>query len=239
VVDLTRRHHRLVAQLQSVGLIRELDSRGIPDSLAACNTKAYLSGAFRMSPHLASEQTRLAALGQRYPDTAAALAEGEISYEQAKAIAFTVDDVTRRASAEQRGIAESPPRRRRHAQRLRPAPPAQTPRRRDRPRRDPRPRGRRPRPPRRGFKEHDGTQSIVWRETDENIATVKAAITALAAPAPATAATPDPRTPAQRRADALLEIITRTLRHGDSAANSAASHWHTQQALTTDLERRF
>ena len=83
-----------------MGLIRELDSRGIPDAVAACSTAAYLSGSLRMSPQLASEQTKMAAaLGQRYPGTAAALAEGEISYEQAKAIAFTVDSVTRRAGA--------------------------------------------------------------------------------------------------------------------------------------------
>src|SRR5258706_14628263 len=92
VVDLTRRHHRLLAQVQSLGLglIRELDSRGIPDSVAACSTATFLSGSLRMSPQLASEQSKMAAaLGQRYPDNAAALAEGEISYQQAKAIAFT------------------------------------------------------------------------------------------------------------------------------------------------------
>jgi len=76
VVDLTQRHHRLVAQLQSIelGLVRELDTRGVPDSLAACSTRAYLSGSLRISPQLASEQTRMAtALAERYPDTAAAL----------------------------------------------------------------------------------------------------------------------------------------------------------------------
>lgn len=61
----------------------------------------------------------------------------------------------------------------------------------------------------------DGTHSLVWRDSIEAIAHAKAAIAALDAPAPAEDGTLDPRSAAQRRADALIEIFARILRHGD------------------------
>ncbi|MGQ0624588.1 MAG: DUF222 domain-containing protein [Sporichthyaceae bacterium] len=61
---------------------------------------------------------------------------------------------------------------------------------------------------------HDGTHTIRWTDTDENIATVKAAIQALAAPLPAEDGTPDARPAGLRRADALMEVCRLTLRTG-------------------------
>ncbi|WP_019877372.1 DUF222 domain-containing protein [Sporichthya polymorpha] len=60
----------------------------------------------------------------------------------------------------------------------------------------------------------DGTQTLTWRDTDEVIAELKAAMTALDAPRPDENGDPDPRTPQIRRADAMREIVHQAVRHG-------------------------
>ncbi len=61
---------------------------------------------------------------------------------------------------------------------------------------------------------HDGTASITWRDRVDNIAAAKTAIGALDAPKPQPNGGTDPRTPAQRRADAMVHIFGSELRHG-------------------------
>ncbi|MGQ0845536.1 MAG: DUF222 domain-containing protein, partial [Sporichthyaceae bacterium] len=61
---------------------------------------------------------------------------------------------------------------------------------------------------------HDGTQTVRWTDTDERIAKFKAALNPLAAPQPAPDGTRDPREPGQRRADAMADLVERTLRFG-------------------------
>ncbi|MGQ0845764.1 MAG: DUF222 domain-containing protein, partial [Sporichthyaceae bacterium] len=58
---------------------------------------------------------------------------------------------------------------------------------------------------------HDGTQTVRWTDTDERIAKFKAALNPLAAPQPAPDGT---REPGQRRADAMADLVERTLRFG-------------------------
>jgi hypothetical protein len=65
---------------------------------------------------------------------------------------------------------------------------------------------------------HDGTQTVRWTDTDERIAAFKAALNGLAAPQPAADGTQDPRTAGQRRADAMHDLMARSLRFGDLPA---------------------
>src|SRR3954452_10200446 len=94
VVDLIRRNHRVVAQLQFLGLdlLTEAQQRSVPDRQAATSAHNWLSGLLRLSPSAAKEQIRVAeSLAHRNRETAAALAEGEVGFEQAAAITRTVD----------------------------------------------------------------------------------------------------------------------------------------------------
>jgi hypothetical protein len=61
---------------------------------------------------------------------------------------------------------------------------------------------------------HNGTQTLIWTDIDENMAMVKAAIEALAAPVPAEDGARDPRAASVRRADALLDLCWRVLDSG-------------------------
>jgi hypothetical protein len=62
---------------------------------------------------------------------------------------------------------------------------------------------------------HDGTQTLAWTDIDENIAILKAAMEALAAPVPGEDGVRDPRSAAERRADALLDLCLRALNAGE------------------------
>ncbi|HEX3829627.1 MAG TPA: DUF222 domain-containing protein, partial [Sporichthyaceae bacterium] len=61
----------------------------------------------------------------------------------------------------------------------------------------------------------DGTQTLRWTDTHENIALLQAALEPLAGPKPGPDGERDPRDPALRRADALVDLVSMTLRHGD------------------------
>jgi hypothetical protein len=74
----------------------------------------------------------------------------------------------------------------------------------------------------------DGTKTLTWRDTDQTMAKVRAALDPLCAPAPA-----DTRCPAQRRADALAELVERTLRFGDLPASRGCP---TQLQVTINSE---
>ena len=65
---------------------------------------------------------------------------------------------------------------------------------------------------------HDGTQTVRWTDTDERIAKFKAALNPLATPQPAVDGTRDERTPGQRRAAAMADLVDRALRFGDLPA---------------------
>jgi hypothetical protein len=62
VVDLIRRNHRVVAQLQFLGLdlLTEAQQRSIPARQASASAANWLSGLLRLSPGAAKEQVRVA-----------------------------------------------------------------------------------------------------------------------------------------------------------------------------------
>jgi hypothetical protein len=84
----------------------------------------------------------------------------------------------------------------------------------------------------------DGTQTLRWVETDENIALLQAALEPLSAPRPAEDGTKDTRCPALRRADGLLDLVSVALRHGElPVSRGARPHLVvtiTDQALKSD-----
>jgi hypothetical protein len=219
LAGLTRRQHELDAQIQTIGLVlvAEADTRGVATAAGATSTQAWLTQTLRMTPQLAKHRVTLArGLKERYPDTGAALAESHISMEQAAAIVSVVDGLPSKATPEDKEGAERFLLERAgelHAGDLRRLgkridaviDPDGTIDREEAAKE------------RRGltFRDHhDGTQTIAWRETDENIALVKAAMSALSAPVPAGDGTLDPRTPTLRRADAMLEIVAQAMRKG-------------------------
>lgn len=219
LVALTRRQHDLDAQVQTIGLVlvQQTDARGVATAAGATSTQAWLTQTLRITPHLAKHRVTLArGLKERYPDTGAALAESHIGVEQAAAILAVVDGLPSKASAQDKAGAERFLLERAselHAGDLRRLgkridaviDPDGTLGREEAAKE------------RRGLSfrdHHDGTQTLAWRDTDENIATVKAAMSALSAPAPAADGSQDPRTPTLRRAGAMLEIVTQAMRKG-------------------------
>ncbi len=219
IAELLRGQHATMAQAQSqvLTVIGDADVRGIPGTVGAKSTRAYLMGLLRMSPQLASEQVRVAtALRARYTDTGEALAEGNISYEQAKAIAFVGDHLPSQASAADKAWAQQfllgeaskldAYDLRKLGKRIDAAI-------------DPdgvldREKAAAERRACNIRDNHDGTQTMTVRETDENMALIKAAMGPLDAPKPGPDGTRDERTPEVRRADAVMEIIRQVLRGG-------------------------
>jgi hypothetical protein len=197
---------------------REVDVRAIPAALGAVSLRAFLGHALTMSPGLAGEHAKMSeALASRFTDTAAALAAGEIAYEQAKAIVDTVTALPKKSDAEDKTKAEAyllanasvlNAKDLRGLGRLIDAviDPDGTPDREEAAR------------SRRGADIRDnrnGTQTLTWTDVDENIAMAKAAIESLSAPIPGEDGVRDPRSASQRRADALVEINRRVLEAGD------------------------
>ena len=68
----------------------------------------------------------------------------------------------------------------------------------------------------------DGTQTLRWTETDENIALLQAALEPLSGPVPGAEGEKDTRSPALRRADGLVDLVSQTLRHGDLPTSRGA-----------------
>ncbi len=96
--------YRLRAQVDSLELhlVREVVSRGIPAEVGAVDPRAYLMGALTMSPTEAAATVKMAeAFGLRLSDTGAALAEGHICRERARAIVDVVTGLPAVASVEQ------------------------------------------------------------------------------------------------------------------------------------------
>ncbi len=219
VVSLVRGLNVAESQLaaMSVQVVQDATERSVPDATGATCTRAWLTQLLKLTPRAAKERARLAAaFDDRFGATGAALGEGRINYEQASAIHATVEGLPKIATSEQKADAETyliGHASHLHAddlRRLGKALDAMI----DPDGVEPREEGAKGR---RGLvirNHHDGTQTIAWRETDENIALAKAAMSALSAPVPAVDGTRDARVPSIRQADAMLEIVLQAMRKG-------------------------
>ncbi|MGQ0843612.1 MAG: DUF222 domain-containing protein [Sporichthyaceae bacterium] len=85
-----------------------------------------------------------------------------------------------------------------------------------------------------GFRIHgDGSETLTWRDSIENIAHAKALLATLDGPQPADDGTRDSHSGPQRRADALALVFSQTLRHGENEkSRGVLPHLH----LTVGLE---
>jgi hypothetical protein len=212
--------HRLRAQIESMELtvLREVIERGVPAEVGAVDARSYLIGALTMSPAEAATTVKLAeALGSKLADTGAALAEGLICRDRAKAIVEVVSGLPNVASVEQQVEVEEILLE--HAAQLNATqirkltkvlehyldPDGVQPREETAKAK----RGAFLRP------NGDGTQTLRWVETEENMALLQAALEPLSAPRPAEDGAKDTRSPALRRADGLVDLVAMTLRHGE------------------------
>jgi hypothetical protein len=96
LVDCLDRVQVLAQQVAAfqLELIREIDGRGIPAAQGASGTAAWLRDRYRISPATATLLTKLtAALHTDLPATAAALAAGTVNVEQARVIVAAVADL--------------------------------------------------------------------------------------------------------------------------------------------------
>lgn len=224
VVDVTRRVHAVASKVQGseVRMIREVEARSIPTTLGATSLRAFVSGALRLSPREANRLARLASsLHESCAATGTALAGGAVNFEQATRIAWMIEHLPSRATVEQRAWAETFLLE--HARVLHADDLARLGKRIDA---AIDPDGTLPREKlaaeRRAANlrnNHDGTQTLTWRDTDEVIAELQAAMVALAAPLPGENGAKDPRTPEIRRADAMREIVAQAVRHGAMPAS--------------------
>ena len=220
VSDLLVKVHRLRAQVESMELhlVREVITRGIPTDVGAVNPRAYLMGALLMSPAEATVTVKLAeALGGRLVDTGEALAEGAICRDRAKAIVEVVTGLPPTASAEQQEDVEAillesaSELNAKDLRQLRKVlehyldPDGTEPREEAAKRKRSaylRPNG-------------DGTTTLRWTDTDEQMALLQAVLEPLSAPQTGPDGEPDRREAPVRRADALVDLVAMVLRHGD------------------------
>ncbi len=206
-------------------LVREVISRGIPADVGAVDPRAYLMGALTMSPAEATVTVKLAeALGGRLADTGEALAEGAICRDRARAIVDVVTGLPPTASLEQQDEVEEillghatelnaqDLRRLRKVMEAYLDPDGVEPREEAAQRKRAahlRPNG-------------DGTTTLKWTDTDANMAQLQAALEPLTAPRPGLDGQQDTRSPAVRRADAMVDLVSQVLRHGDLPTSRGA-----------------
>lgn len=219
VLDVTRRVHAVGSKVAGLGvrMVREVDARSIPTTMGAVSLRAFISGALRLSPREAGRQARLAkTLHEGCAATGTALAAGAVNFEQAATISRMISGLPSKATTEQREWAEGFLLE--HARVLHADDLALLTKRIDA---AIDPDGTLPREKlaaeRRSANvrnNHDGTQTLTWRDTDEVMAELKAAMLALAAPMPGENSAKDTRTPEIRRADAMREIVGQSVRHG-------------------------
>ena len=220
LVDLTRRLHTLTSKARGLQLtaVRHVEERGVPASSGATSLTAWLTAGLRLGPAAAKAQAKLSRLlHDKCAETGAALAAGRISYDQAAAIARTIDGLPSKATAAdaqwaERFLLE-------HAGVLNAADLARLSKRIDSAI-DPdgtldREKVATERRAANIRDNHDGTQTLTWRDTDERIAALKAAMIALAAPQPGADGTRDERVPEVLRADAMRELVRQAMGHGD------------------------
>ncbi|MGQ0465496.1 MAG: DUF222 domain-containing protein [Sporichthyaceae bacterium] len=220
LMQLFRAHHRIEAQLASLGLdhISLAGMRDLPHRVGASSTSAWMTGLLTMDPSTAASRVRTAtALETLCPATYDRLAAGDIALEQATAVCSIVSDLPTGATERQivhaerylldRAATSNALELRKLHKRVEHVidPDGLLGREADAPRKR-----------RMNIRDnHDGTQTMSWTGTDEEIAKLKAALNPLAAPQPAADGTRDDRTPEQRRADAMDDLVDRSLRFGN------------------------
>jgi len=231
-------HERLSARLAATGLAltREADGRGLAARAGAPSTAALLRGRLLLRPAEAKARVDLAyALERHLTGTAAALAAGTLSAEHARVIARTLTrlpaglDPQVRADAEAALLEQAgwldPAQLARAGRHLRNV-------------LDPDAVEREEARARAGRElwisdRGDGSFGIRGELDAEGAGLVLSALDPLAAPAPAADGTPDPRTPARRRADALVELARRAL---DAATMATSRGARPHLAITANLD---
>jgi hypothetical protein len=200
-------------------VVRQVETRGIPESLGSTSLRTFVMGALRLSPAEAGRVTRLSkSLHETCTATGEALGSGAINAEQAHAITTMVRRLPSKATAAQRAWGENFLLE--HAAVLNAADLALLSKRLDS---AIDPDGTLPREDaaweRRAANvrdHHDGTQTLTWRDTDETMARLKAMLFPLAAPSPAADGTRDERSGEQRRADAMSQLLHLATSHPDA-----------------------
>ena len=218
-VELERLSSRLYGA--KLAATRDVDSRGAATKAGASSLRAWLINRVRLHPGEASREVRLAAqLDTDLPATTAALQAGTITPAAAAVIADSDAQLRKVATAAQRAEAEAllvefaetiPVRGLQHAaihlrnrldpdqgERLAEEEEAQVARREFRLTPNP-----------------DGSSRPGGYLDKEATAFLRTALDPLAKPRPAADGTPDPRSPAQRSGDALVELVELALRSGD------------------------
>jgi len=234
-------HEQLSARLAELGCraVREADARGLAKAQGATSTTAWLRHRLNLRPGEAKARVAFAAaLDATLPTVRTALAAGRLGLEHARVIHRTlaklpahVDPATR-AEAEAFLVAEAelfdPAQLARlgiHLHTVLDPDGAERAERRQADEFTVRDRG-------------DGRYSFAGSCGPETAALINTALDPLAAPRPAADGSPDPRTPAQRRADALAELCRRALDAGDQLPTTRGARPHVIVTAGLDTLRR-
>lgn len=234
---------RLGEQIQAAAaaviasVIREAEVRGMAAGDGQPSTAAWLAKLLKLTPGEAKARVRAAGLlAGKASATAQAMLDGKLNAAQGRAVADALGKISDRASADEFAQAEKLFGREGRALNAQ-----QIGRAGNRLRDIFDPDGKEPREDRawrsREFTirdRGDGTHKLTGTLTDEGAAILKAALDPLAAPRPAQDGTPDPRTPGQRTADALIELATSSLQFGDlPQRHGTPPHLHVTVAVQT------
>ena len=215
--------------------IREADVRGMAAADSQTSTAVWLSRTLRLHPGEAKARVATAGmLTGKARETGAALLDGKLNTSQARAVAAGLTRIEPHASAEEFAQAEEfllregrflhsgqITRLARHIESV--LDPDGEPERRERAFAD------------RAFTITDlgnGRHRIKGSLTDEGAAILKAALDPLAAPRPAVDGQRDPRSPAQRNADALVDLARGYLRFADDLPQSRGARPHVHVTVT-------
>ena len=212
LIDLAHLCERVRARVDaaSLALTREVDARGIPAAKGAASTGAWLRDTARLDPGEAGARAKLArALHEDCSATRAALAAGEINGAHAREITRVLARIGKKLSTADRDIAErtlldlarvdSPEQVRKLGRHLEYVLDPDGP--------EPRERAARAARSLHLRDLGDGRQRLTGLLPDLDAARLKAALEPLAAPRPSADGIRDARTPAQRNADAFMEIV--------------------------------
>ncbi len=239
LLQLREKHSAALAALD-VHLVREADVRGMAAGEGQASTQRWLAKLLKLTPGEAKARVKAAGLlAGKAKDTAKAMRDGKLNADQGRAVAKALNAIADDTSDEEFAQAEKLLRREGralHAKEIERA-------------------GRtlkdifdadgtEPRDER-AWRSRDlsitnlggGRHRIAGTLTDEGAALLRAALDPLAAPRPAQDGTPDPRSPGQRNADALIELACGFLRFGDLADlpknHGVSPHLHLTVAIDT------